>query len=284
MRHLAIFCTIFFISFSASAKEYSIFNPTPDDKLRNMVTERPTNSDGTNTIDPGRFQIETSLISNSRNKDCNQGTCTKTSTTSFADSTNMRLGLTKNSEVQIFVTPYSYKRQKVANAEINERDGFNDVTIRGKYSFLGNEGEKFGLAIIPFIKLPTNKNDLGNNDIEGGLGVPFAINFDDGFSLGGMTQFNFLKDQNSSDDYHQSYYVGYSNAIYISQIFNKKYNIYAEYYSFKADVSNSWWQNSANLGVIYSVSKNMKLDAGFRYGLSNAADDLTMFLGTAYRF
>ncbi len=284
MRYLAIFCAIFLANNSSFAKEYSLFNPTPDDKLRPMVTERPTNSDGANTIDPGRFQIETSLISNSRNKDCNQGNCTKTSTTSFADSTNIRLGLTQNSEIQIIATPYSYKRQQAANSEIDERDGFNDVTIRGKYSFLGNEGEKFGLAIIPFIKLPTNKNDLGNNDIEGGLGIPFSINFDDGFSIGGMTQFNFLKDQNSLDDYHKSYHIGYANAIYISQIFNEKYNIYAEYYSFKADVSKSWWQNSANVGIIYSVSKNMKLDAGFGYGLSNAADDLTMFLGTAYRF
>ncbi len=197
MRYLAIFCAIFLANNSSFAKEYSLFNPTPDDKLRPMVTERPTNSDGANTIDPGRFQIETSLISNSRNKDCNQGNCTKTSTTSFADSTNIRLGLTQNSEIQIIATPYSYKRQQAANSEIDERDGFNDVTIRGKYSFLGNEGEKFGLAIIPFIKLPTNKNDLGNNDIEGGLGIPFSINFDDGFSIGGMTQFNFLKDQNS---------------------------------------------------------------------------------------
>lgn len=268
----------------AKAHDYNLFNPTPDDKLHAMSTERPSKSDGVNTVDPGHFQIETSFVSFTKNKDCDQGNCTKSVTTSVLDTTNLRLGLTKNSDLQIIFNPYLNKRITATGSEVEKTDGFGDTTLRLKYSFSGNEGEKFGLAVTPFVKLPTSQNEIGNNDVEGGISVPFVVNFDGGWSLGGMTQFNFYKDQNSTQSYRNSYYTAYANAIYLSKSFNDKFSGYAEYYTFKADISGSSWQNTADFGVIYSVNNNWKIDTGINLGVTNAADDLNMFVGTAYRF
>lgn len=275
-----LFCQI------VKAQDYHLFNPTPDKKLRTMSTERPSKSDGVNTIDPGRFQIETSFVSYTGNKDCDHGSCTKSTTASAFDTTNLRLGLTQNSDLQIIINPYVNKRVAVTATEPDQIEGFGDTTLRLKYSFSGNNSEKFGLALIPFVKIPTNQNDIGNNDVEGGIGLPFVVNFSDGLSLGGMTQLQLFKDQNTTDSYRTSYYSAYANAIYLSKSFSNKLAGYAEYYTFKADLpaSSSWWQNSADFGVIYSVNDNFKIDAGANVGVTNASDDLNVFVGTAYRF
>ena len=269
----------------AKASEYHLFNPVPDNKLRSMSTERPSKSDSVNTVDAGHFQIETSFISYTKNKDCDQDNCSKTTSSSAFDTTNIRLGLTQNSDLQIIVNPYFNKRIETTGT-LDELDGFGDTLMRFKYSFSGNEGEKFGLALIPFVKIPTNQNHLGNNDVEGGIGLPFVVNFNDGWSLGGMAQLQLFKDQNTTDSYRTSYYSAYANAIYLSKSFNDKFSGYAEYYTFKADVpaAQDWWQNTADFGLIYSVNNNWKIDVGANVGLTNAADDLNAFIGTAYRF
>lgn len=272
--YIVMVMLIFFCQF-AKASDYTIFNPAPDDKLRPLNSERSTKTDSVVTIDAGRVQIETSLVSGVRDKNCTSGSCTKTTQTNFGDTTNIRLGLTQNSDIQFISNLYSNKRV-VSGGNLNEKDGFGDSTLRFKYSFAGNKNEKFGLAIIPFIKFPTNQNNLADDDIESGIGAPFAINFEDGWSLGGMTQFNFLKNQNSS-------YIGYANAVYISKNFTEKFAGIAEIYTYKEDLSGSKWQNTADFIAQYLISKDFKIDGGVNIGLTEAADDLNWFMGFTYR-
>ena len=42
---------------------YTLFNPTPDAALRTFSPDRPTKSNGPLTVDAGRFQYETDLVS-----------------------------------------------------------------------------------------------------------------------------------------------------------------------------------------------------------------------------
>jgi hypothetical protein len=41
---------------------YTVFNPTPDTALRTFSPDRPTRSNGPLTVDAGRFQYETDLV------------------------------------------------------------------------------------------------------------------------------------------------------------------------------------------------------------------------------
>lgn len=282
---------IFVISLSTLAKaedNYTLFNPTPENKLREIETERPSKSDGANTVNPGHVQVETSLVSYDKNKDCDSGSCSKSTSISFADGTNIRLGLTQNSEVQLIVSPYAKQKITVDNYSHDEAEGFGDSTVRFKYSFSGNEGEQVGLAIIPFIKMPSNQNGLGNNDVEGGVGLPFYFDLDGDWIIGGMTQVNFLKDQGSARSYRNAYYNAYANTIYLYKTLADKLVGYAEYYTYKADISNSAInarvKATADFGLIYSVSNRWQIDMGANFGLTKAADDLNIFLGSSYLF
>lgn len=279
-----IFVIILILNQNAFAEDYTLFNPTPKEKLRPLNTERSSKSDYVTTVDAGHIQLETSLISITKNKDCNNGSCTKTLLSTFGDTNNIRIGLTENSDLQIMSNLYMNKRTYDYKNEPQKQDGYGDTNIRFKYSFSGNKGEKFGIAVTPFIKLPTNQNHFGNNDVEGGIAVPFAFSLDDGWGIGGMTQINLLKEQNVSGNYFGKYYGAYLNAIYLSKSFTDKLSAFAEYATFKANVSNSWWQNTADFGVHYLINNNFKVDFGANFALTNAADDLNYYSGITYRF
>ena len=48
---------------AADKSDYTLFDPTPNAALRTFSPDRPTKSNGPITVDAGRFQYETDLVS-----------------------------------------------------------------------------------------------------------------------------------------------------------------------------------------------------------------------------
>src|SRR6266436_4230281 len=51
---------------------YHLFNPTPREYLREMVADRPDKTESPYTVDAGHFQVETDLVSYTRDHDTAQ--------------------------------------------------------------------------------------------------------------------------------------------------------------------------------------------------------------------
>jgi len=47
---------------SPDKSSYSLFNPTPDDQLRDLCTDRPPKANLPCTVDPGHFQYESDVF------------------------------------------------------------------------------------------------------------------------------------------------------------------------------------------------------------------------------
>lgn len=269
-----IFLITLFAASSANAAEYNLFNPTPDDKLRPFTTERPSKTDSVFTIDPGHLVIETSLYSHIHNDDAGL----ETNQNILGAGTTLRLGVSESNDIQLVFDAYKDVSVKSAGAK-DDHNGYGDTLVRFKHNFIGNDGEDFGLAIIPYIKLPTNTDNLGNDDVEGGVGLPFNYNMANGFSLSGMTQFNIYKDQADS-----GYYMGYANALVLGKSFTDKLSGYTEFYTFLGDTGERDWQDSLDFGVVYAATDNIHIDTGVNFGVTQAADDVNYFVGAAFRF
>lgn len=262
------------LSGNAFAEDYSLFNPTPDDKLRSFTTERPSKTDGIFTVDPGRLVIESSLLNYTHEK--NNGT--KTEGLTYGAATNFRLGLTENNDIQLITDAYRQLRVE-SGGVLDKKDGFGDTTIRLKHNFMGNDGSKYGLATIAYVKAPTNQNELANDAWEGGVELPFNINLENNYSFGGMTAVSALEDSDGS-----GYNAAFTNSVMLGKTFNDKYSGYAELFTFKNAEEGSHWQNTLDFGIIYSINDSWKIDAGVNFGISDYADDTNLFVGTAYRF
>jgi hypothetical protein len=264
-----------------AGEDNTLFNPTPDDKMRPMTTERPSKTDSPYSLDAGHFQIETNLFATVHNDDCIGGTCAETRQNFLGGATNLRIGLTDNTDFQIISDVYRHLtvNDKTAGSKTT-REGFGDTQLRLKVNVIGNDpASKFSLGVIPYVKVPTNQDDLGNDKYEGGIGLPFNINFDGGWSLGGMTQLNFINQLDNS-----GYDPAYANSVIVGKSLTDKLSAYGEFYTFKADQSGAKWANTLDFGTVYAVTDNFKIDANIAVGASDAADDTNFFVGAAYRF
>lgn len=253
--------------------QYNFFNPTPKNKIREMVTDRPDTTEAPITVDAGHVQYEGSMISGGYNSDI--GVQTK----SFgALASNLKFGLTNNIDMQFVFTPYEYSSEKSLGAK-NRIEGFSDDTqIRVKVNLWGNDGGDTALALMPYIKFPTGTNGLSNDHIEGGLIVPYGLSLPNDFSLGLMLELDAVYIE-ESDLYKM-------DVVHTATIGHEIYGDlggYFEYIGNSTENLDGSYLAEASGGITYSISDDWILDAGGTVGLSKNTDDITYFIGTSFR-
>jgi hypothetical protein len=264
-----------------AGENHTLFNPTPNDELRPMTTERSSKTDSPYSLDAGRVQLETDLYAYVRNNDCIADQCTASRQSSLDRFTNLRIGLTDTMDLQIAADIY---RQVTVDDRTNstqeKHEGFGDTVVRLKKNIVGNlPSDEFSLAVLPFLKIPTNQDNLGNDKYEGGLAVPFSFALADTWSLGVLTQLSFIAGADGS-----GYDPAYTNSVALGKTFGERWSTYAEFYTFKADQPDAHWINTVDFGAAYQVTESFRVDANLHLGVTDAADDVNAFFGAAYRF
>lgn len=166
--------------------------------MRELSTDRPDQTESPYTVDAGHYQIESDIVKYSYDRYRANGENTRSKAWNVAPS-NLKAGLTNNTDLQIIVDNYVNQTDSDKTAGTSDlTEGFGDVTIRVKHNLWGNDGGQTAFALMPYLKIPTNSNDLGNNDVEFGLNAPLAIDLGDGYGLGLMSRIDVLKDADDS--------------------------------------------------------------------------------------
>jgi hypothetical protein len=258
---------------AADKSVYSLLNPTPDALLRDMATDRPDKTESPYTVDAGRFQIETDLVAYTH--DSQDGITTRAfDILPF----NLKIGLTSSTDLQFAYGAYSHIR--ASGSAITETDsGTGDLVVRVKRNLWGNDGGTTALAVMPFVKLPTNDMKGLNNDVEGGVIVPLAIDLGRGMGLGLMTEIDILK----AEDGH-GYEPVFVNSATLSFELSAKLGMYVEAFVERSAESGAETVVTFDTGVTYAMTENLQLDAGANIGVTDAADDLNVFVGLSQRY
>jgi hypothetical protein len=167
--------------------------------MREMSTDRPDLTESPFTVDAGHFQIEMDVVNYSRDRRNYDNTTVETA--SFAPM-NLKVGLCNRMDLHVIVEPWISvrTRDRVANTTEKNR-GFGDITSRFKFNLWGNDGGQTALGLMPFVKLPSNQDNVGNNSVKGGLIIPFAAELPAGWGFGAMLEVDVLKD-GDNDGYH----------------------------------------------------------------------------------
>jgi hypothetical protein len=257
---------------AADKSQYSPRNPTPANEFRDMSTDRPDKTESPYTVDAGRFQLETDLVAYTR--DSRDGITTRTlDVVPF----NFKVGLTHDTDVQLVYGAYSHIRM---SGGTNETDaGFGDLVVRLKHNIWGNDGGTTAFGIMPFVKVPTNTITSLNDDVEGGVIVPLAIDLGRGMGLGLMTEIDILKNENGS-----GYEASFINSATVSFELTQRLGLYVEAFVERSTESGAETVVTIDGGFTYAVTENLQLDAGANVGLTQAADDLNVFVGMSQRF
>lgn len=238
-----------------------------------ICTERPGKANSVCTVPAGHAQIETGLADWSLTKISGSRTEFIALGASF-----VRFGLTKSSEIQIGLNPWN--RTAVKSGGIQSRSqGFGDMIVRYKQRLTG-ENAPVKVGIIPFVKLPTAKHDLGNGKFEGGLAIPISFAFIGpvGMTLG--PEVDVLTDADG-----RGHHAGLVNLINVGVPIVSNLTMSGEIWTnFNFDPSGTLKQASADTALAYAVSNDVQLDAGANFGLTRNTADVEINAGVSARF
>lgn len=260
---------------------FNLFNPTPLEWMREMSTDRPDTTESPYTVDAGHVQVELSLVDYGYNDDGGD----RSEALSVLP-TNFKIGLLNNVDVQFIFTPYTRVEAEADGAK-ESADGFSDDTqIRLKINLWGNDGPQPGFgntafAIMPFIKFPTGSGDLSNDHIEGGIILPLAVALPADFSLGLMAEIDFVYDGASG-----GYGTDFGHTVTLGHDIPGVDNLagYVEYIGIAPHDTGRTYQAVASAGLTYAMTDDWVIDAGGTAGISDSADDITLFVGTSFRY
>ena len=265
---------------SPGNERYSLFNPTPDDKLRDFNPDRPSQFTSPGTVDPGHFQLEMDLanyVYDRHNEDRAHVDVDQWNAAPF----DLRIGLTAHTEIDFLYDGYLNLRTRDHDAGTDRtQSGFGDLTLLFKYNLFGNDGGTFAFGILPYLKLPTANAHLGNGRVEGGVELPLNINLPANFQLSLETEFDAVR-----NDANTRYEAAFTNIAYLGYTFlDKKLTYYVEWYSRVNRGPDSAVDGEVDTGLIYYVGKNAEVDFGCNFGVTRAAPDYQPFVGLTVRY
>lgn len=261
---------------------YTLFDPTPADRLRELRPDRPDVTEGPFTVDAGHVQIEAAVTQYAFDRDA----ATRTHTLDAA-AVNVKLGLTNAVDVEVIFTPF----ERVVTRDSSGRQavqGFGDETeLRLKVNLWGNDpvegGGQTAFALLPFVKLPTGKRGIGEDDdrghVEGGLILPLSIALPAGFDLATMAEFDL-----SYDDERDDYAVDFVHSASLGHKLFGELEGYVEYAGTAPRAGGGGYRALVGSGLVYGLSDDWNIDAGGSVGLSGETEDVTAFVGTSVRF
>ena len=264
---------------AADKSRFTLFNPTPRELMREMSTDRPDKTESAYTVDAGHFQMEMDLVSYSYDRYNSDRANGRVEAFAVAP-VNLKVGLLNQMDFQLILQTWNHVRIKDRDTgTTTTQQGFGDTLMRLKWNVWGNDGGDTVLALMPYVKLPTNQDDLGNDSVEGGLIAPFALSLPAGWGMGLMTQLDIVRD---SDD--SGYHSEFVNTITFSHDIVGKLGGYVEFFSSVSTERGSDWVGTVDLGLTYALTDDIQLDAGVNIGVTRAADDWNPFVGLSWRF
>jgi hypothetical protein len=258
-------------------RAYGLFNPAPTALMRELSADRPDKTDCPFTVDAGHFQVEMDFANITY--DAPNPLRGNVSSANYQIAPlSLKAGLLNNLDFQLVLVPYQWKHATDESlGTVAQKSSFGDVTPRVKVNLTGNDGGFFALALIPFVKLPTNTDHLGNNAVEGGLGIPFAFdvpNWDVGF----QTTFNVVQ-----NDVGSAYHTEFANSVSVGHAIFSEVSYHGEFFSSVSTEENSHWIGTLDTWFTYQPKKNLCLDAGVYIGVTQAADDWHPWVGVTWR-
>jgi Putative MetA-pathway of phenol degradation len=257
---------------------FNLFNPVPEDLMRELAADRPDKTDCPFTVDAGHFQIEMDFANLTYNRPNFQRGNTRFTAVDIAP-VNIKAGLLNNLDFQLVFTSFrTEKTEDLDTGTIRRKSGFDGITPRFKLNVCGNDGGFFALGLIPFVKLPVNTDDLGNDFVEGGVAVPYSFEVS-GWDIGLQATFRANR-----DDAGGGYHAELDNSISIGHSLIGKLSIAAEFFSSVSTERDAEWAGTVDTWLTYQINKDLRLDGGVYIGVTLAADDWHPWLGMTWRF
>lgn len=220
------------------------------------------------------MQVETGLVDWSLQK-----SGVERDTAIVLGQTTFKYGLSDRSDIEVEVTPWE-RLTSSAGAVHGRASGFGDLVVSYKQGLTAPDAP-VQLALLPYVKIPTAKHDLGNGKWEAGLLFPVGYSFPKTpLSLNLTPEIDWVADADGAGHHGAMVQVA-SLGLQV----NPKLSVSADLWGrWDWDPSGTTRQASVDGSVAYLVNNNVQLDAGANFGLNSQTPDVEIYTGVSVRF
>lgn len=148
--------------------------------------------------------------------------------------------------------------------------GLGDLVFRAKWKCWSDDKAGAAVAVMPYVKVPSNTGGVGNDAVEGGIIFPWELSLPGGAVAGAMLQWDLAR--NDADNGYDSRWLATG---FVQQKLTAAFSVYGEA-TLAADAA-GWSRRTGSLGagVIWQFSKVVQFDYELLRGLNRAATDWT---------
>ncbi len=242
--------------------------------LRALCPDRPAKGTSPCTLDAGHFQIEFGAMDT-----VHQRTAGVTSLQTAIGATTLKYGLNTRTDLEISLNPW----QRSAQTGQASSKGFGDTVLRAKVNLGDQDGPgKWGVALAPFIKLPTARHGLGNGKVEAGLIIPISRTLPGNMSLGLSPELDLIENADGSGRH-----LNLINVVGLNLPLSDAVTGTVEVWSnTDFDPQATVTQASFDLALAWIPSEQSRLqwDGGLNLGLNRKTPDTEVYFGVSRRF
>jgi Putative MetA-pathway of phenol degradation len=258
--------------------QYTLFNPTPADCMREFDPDRPDVTDSPFTVDAGHIEFESGLFSYDLSRPDREGVVTEEFDILATD---IRLGITNYAELGLFVQPLNIVHTRFPISRFDTwHSGPGPLEVHAKFNFFGNDSfEKPGaiaLGLLPALEIPT---DVGDQHVQGSVAVPFAVKLSEKIELEMMTEYDLVHNDEGS-----GYHVEFLNSGSLSYEWNDHLSTYFEVATLFGTRDPLGGIVTLDTGVLYKFGHDWQFDFGSNFGVTRASDRVNPFVGLSKRF
>jgi hypothetical protein len=235
---------------------------------------RPGKATAVCTVPAGHWQIETGLADWSLQN--NDG---ERDTSLVIGQTTVKYGLSDRSDVELTITPW--QRQTSRGPGFHDRaSGFGDLVVSYKNELTKSDAA-LQLTVLPFLKIPTARQPIGNGKWEGGLLIPMQYTIGKSpFSINLTPEIDWAADADG-----HGHHAAMVQVASLGWQINPKLSISGEIWGkWDWDPAGTTRQASADTSVAYLVNTDLQLDAGANFGLNRNTPDVELYTGISKRF
>lgn len=233
------------------------------EELRPLSADRPDTTESPYTVDKGHWQIETEFASwsfdGSHMESVSLGTM------------NVKYGINDCSDLQLVLPGFTDMKQG--------DEGFGDIQVRLKHNLWGNDEGHHAFALMPYIKFPTARGNLGNDELEGGIAMPFSFEGPAAWSLALMGQIDLVSDEDDSGMQCEalvSFAAGHELTDHTA--------FFLELAGILSPEGSQAHEAYFNAGLTWAFTETIQWDTGIRIGLTSLSTDWSPFLGLTMKF
>lgn len=240
----------------------------------NSYAAHPLITDDTGTQGKGKFQLEINGETG-YDKEKEEGVTIKETGGEVAAA--FSYGALDNLDLVVGL-PYQWNKTKEDGDTVSDEDGISDMSFEAKWRFYDKDG--LSLAVKPGITLPTGDDEkgLGTGKITYSL---FFITTKEAEPWAFHLNIGYIRNENKSDEKQDIWHVSLASEMEAAKDLKLVANIGAEK---NPDKTSSTDPAFILGGVIYSLTENIDIDFGVKFGLNKPETDLTLLAGTAIRF